>query len=220
MKRLGLIMISALMAMSCSADADDSSADTVAEETTTTETVEATTTTEETTTTTTEPEADLEAEVEAAYLRSYEVWTGCYLDLPNCDVETEFAKVYTDGTLETLTEATLQSQADGLDYEPPEDPDHARTEIFEIAVAPSGEDASVSFCTYAGEKEFLVGEDGALTPVGLHDTVFVEWGVANLTPADDGVWRIYDYSEGGDRETVLITDLDRLRSEGKICGES
>lgn len=219
MKRLVLYaVVAALGVVSCSpgdATSSPSSAAVAAPATT-----EATTTTSEATTTeVVEVEADLAADVEAAYLRSYEVFTACYLTLPDCDVESEFAEVYTGGSFDRLTEAALQRQADGLVYESPDDPDHARTEVFDIEVGSSGDDASVSFCTYAGEKELLISPDGSRNPVGLNDTILVEWGDANLSLGDDGVWRIYDYTGGGS-ETVLSTEIDRLRSEGKICEES
>ena len=180
-------------------------------------TEQATTTTAEVTTTT----ADQTAAVEAAHIDSVEIWVECHRNLPDCDVETEFAKVFTGGTLDRLTAATLQRQADGLVYEPPDNPDHARTEILDITLNADQTKATVRACTFAGDKEFLIGDDGVRTAVGLNNTVTVSWGDGMFERGDDGVWRAYDFdlSTGGSVD-VAVADVDQSEQEEDLCGST
>lgn len=218
MKRLTTAAaIATVMAMAGCTGSGNDEATVITDPTTTTETVtteQATTTTEATTTT-----VDQTAAVEAAYLRSHDVWVECHQTLPECDVETAFSEVFTGGSYERLVAATLERQADGLVYEPPDIEEHSRTEVFDVSVDPSQTSATVTYCTYSGGKELSVSDDGTRTPIGLNNTVLVSWGTAEFVFENDGQWRVEDLV--GDAESpknILIEDVDRLRSEGELCG--
>ena len=111
---------------------------TTSSSTSTTETTTTTSTTTSSTSTTIDPIAEAEAAVEAAYLRSYEVFVNCYRNLPDCDPATEFAEVYTDGLFDRVTAGCgTAPRLTGWSIEAPENPDHARTEILRRQCKPS-----------------------------------------------------------------------------------
>ena len=198
------------------APVESSTSETVADSTTTTSTTVATTTS-----TTVDPKLEAEAAVEAAYLRAYEVFTTCYRTLPDCEPAIAFAEVYTGGTYERLSDAAVVRKADRLVYEAPAEPQHARTEIRGITIDSSLVRAVVKFCTFAGDTELAISDDGTRIPVGLNDTVLVEWGEAELVVDDDGVWRIADYlNDSGNAVQVPIEEIDKQLEEGLLCGDS
>ncbi len=171
-----MLMLLGAVVMACSeeeaapVDSSTTSPPTTAETTTSSSTTSSTTTVD--------PIAEAEAAVEAAYYRSYDVYVGCYRTLPDCDPEEAFAEVYTDGLLKRVADVAVQRKADGLVYEPPDDPSHARTEILSIDVDSTATEATVTYCTIAGDKEFAISPDGSRVPVGVDIVVVAEWGEA------------------------------------------
>ena len=183
------------------------------------ETSTSTPTTQTTASTTETPAAEVEAAVEAAYLRSYEAYTSCLRSLPDCDPEVAFAVGYTGETYDRLVNSVGQSRDESVVYESPENPDHARTEVFDVTMGGDPNQAVVSFCTLAGDTKMLISPDGSRNRVGLNDTVLVEWGDAEMVLGDDGIWRIADYpADVGDVVEVSFDEIDRQLGEGMLCG--
>jgi len=199
----------------------DSAAPTTSSTTPSTSTTEPTTssTTTTATTSTTDPLSDVEAEVEAAYLRSYEVFVECYRTLPDCDPNEVFPEVYAPPTLAAQILGVLQTKDEGLVYGPPEDPDHARTEVFEIRVDDDSTMAVVTYCTFAADQEYSVNANGDRTQTDDNGSVLVEWGDAAMLLGDDGVWRLSEFvDETGEVVEFPLDELDQRLSEGKLCG--
>lgn len=216
-----VLLIGVLVIVGCSGE---SAAPDTTTSSTTTSTTEATTTTSTTTTTTSssttlDPESEIEAEVEAAYLRAYEVFVECYRTLPECDPQEAFPAVYADPTLARQVIGALDTKADGFVYEAPINPAHERSEVIDISVGDEGMTATVSFCTLAGDREFSLGADGSRTLTS--DTVLVEWGDVIMTLGSDDVWRLSDFPNdvGGDAE-LTIEEVDQQIEEGTLCDGS
>ncbi len=204
-----------------SEDSADTSASIVSEQSTSTTEATTTTTTEPTTTSTTvDPIEQAEADVEAAYFRSYEVFVDCYRILPDCDPATAFAEGYTGDLYERLVAAAVSRKADGLVYEPPENPAHAQTQIFDIRILEGRRKALVSVCTFSGDRELAIADDGSRVPVGINDPVTISWGDMEMELGEDGSWRVAGTSDEGDVFEVLPADLDENDEKGDLCGNA
>ena len=214
-----LVIVFAMAACTSDDGAQPTSTTTSTSSSTTTSTTEPTTTTSSTTSTTIDPVAEIEAEVEAAYLRSYEVFVECYRTLPDCDPNEVFPEVYAPPTLPRQVLAALETKAEDLTYGPPVDPATARTEVLGISVGDDLRTAVVSFCTLAADQEFEIGADGTTTLTDDNDSILVAWGDANMLLGDDDIWRVIDYpDEIGDVVEFPLSDLDARLEEGTLCG--
>lgn len=218
--RLAMVAAGLLVVLTgCTGDsaAPATSSTTSSTSTSTTQPSTSSTSPSSTTSTTTDPVSEVEAEIEAAYMRSYEVYIECYRTLPDCDPNEVFPEVYAPPTMQRLILAALERKADGLVYGPPTKPELARTEIFDIMVTEDMTTAVVFFCTFAGDQEYITDREGRRTLTS--DLLLVEWGDATMMLGDDGVWRVNDYpNEVGGSVEFPVDELDQRLKEGTLCG--
>ena len=215
-----MLVVGVLAIVGCTGDTEAApSTSTSSSTTTTTEPTSTTTTTVTTTTETTLDEAgEVEAEVEAAYFRTYEVFVECYRTLPDCDPASAFEEVFVMPTYIRQVEAALGAKEEGLIYGPPVDPSHARTDIIDIQINDDMTRAVVSFCTVAGDQEYVVGSDGTRTLTENNDDILISWGDAVYLLSDDAVWRVSDYpSDVGDVVEFPFEELEERIKEGTLC---
>ncbi len=184
MTRSLMLMLVALVlvVVGCAGDSESvpstSTTSSTSSTTSTTEPTSTTTSTVTTTETTLDEAAEIEAAVEAAYMRAYEAFATCHLTLPDCDPAIAYQDAYALPTYEAQVLGTEQTKAEGLTYGPPTNPDHARSVVLDVVVDADSERAVVRFCTLAGEQEFVVGADGSRSLTDNNDTVPTEWGDA------------------------------------------
>ena len=224
MTRSLMLMLVALVlvVVGCTGDSESvPSTSTSSSTSSTTSTIEPTSTTTSTVTTTEttlDKAAEVEAAVEAAYFRTYDVFVECYRTLPDCDPAAAFEEVFVMPTYIRQVEAALGAKEDGLVYGPPVDPSHARTQIIDVQVDDAMTRAVVSFCTVAGDQEYVVGSDGSRTLTDNNEDIAVEWGDGLFLLGDDGIWRASDYPDnvGGDAE-FPFAELDQRIEEGTLC---
>lgn len=216
-----MLVVALLVMVGCTGDTGAAPSTSTSSSTTTTTEATSTTTTTVTTTTTTETTldeaGDVEAAVEAAYFRTYEVFVECYRTLPDCDPVSAFEEVFVMPTYIRQVEAAVGAKEQGLVYGPPVDPSHARTEIIDIEVDDDMKRAVVSFCTVAGDQEYAVGSDGTRTLTENNVDILISWGDAVYVLGGD-VWRASDYPEDvGDVVEFPFDELDERIEEGTLC---
>ena len=215
----GLLMVVAGCSDAESVSTTTSSSSTSTTESTTTTSATSTTTSTLTTSTTLDEEGEVEAAVEAAYFRTYEVFASCHLTLPDCDPASAYRDVYALPTYEAQVLGTEQTKAEDLTYGPPLNPAWARSVVLDVSVDAGGESAVVTFCTLAGEQEFVVAADGSRSLTENNDTIPIEWGNALMSLGDDEVWRVYNYDMSvGGIEDIPVSEIDQRLAEGEICG--
>lgn len=171
---VALALVAGLAVSACNGDDDAESAST------TSETTESTTSTSESTTTT-DPEAELKAEVEAAYMASWDAFEQIYA---NPDPANPLIKqTYTGVSLEAVLDEVSRSVLEGEAIRRPDDPANLVIEVMRIEPA-SEEEAVVTACWVDG---YVVYDQtsGAVK----NETVSTKTTTAVMR-LEDGRWKI------------------------------
>lgn len=177
-RRVAAVALTAVLVVSSACSGDDDDSTTVI--TDPVETTESTTTsTSSTTSTTIDPDAEVKAEVEAAYLAYWDAVLEIFAE-PNPG--NPLIERHTTGAVRRVTlEAVAEDALEGRVVQPPEDPDDYTQTVLEVEV--HGSSATVRACAIDGALVI----DRATNEVLDDDLVTL---LLTATLANEGTWKV------------------------------